>query len=101
RAASTGSMSPAVFITHVVARIGNRLRSELVDQSAHAHATLDRLIVREREQRGPAQVQLLRNARLQDTLRPLERRERAFPPPARRIRPRTVRPSVERGGWCY
>ena len=54
RAASTGSMSVAALIFGVVAQVSG----ELVDQLGHAHATLDRVIVRERELRGPAQVEL-------------------------------------------
>src|SRR5262249_17441464 len=74
RAASTCSISIAALILRVVARFGG----ELVDQLVHAHPPLDRVIVRERELRSPAEMKLARDAALQDASRPRERGERAL-----------------------
>ena len=68
-------MSVAALITRLVAQVSG----ELVDELAHLHSTLDRLIVREEELRGPAQVELAGEAALQHTGCALERRERLAP----------------------
>jgi hypothetical protein len=45
---------------------------ELIDESGHAHAVLDRVIVFEREQRSPLQPELARDPRLEDAVRRVE-----------------------------
>src|ERR671910_1098386 len=47
---------------------------ELIDESRHPHAVLDRVIVFERQRRGPLQPQLARNLRLQDAVGRIEAR---------------------------
>src|SRR4029077_18308037 len=72
RAASTGSISVAALILGGVGRVGR----ELVDELVHPHPTLDRMIVREQELRSPAQMEVARDAALQDAACACERRQR-------------------------
>ncbi len=71
-AASTASVSGGFIVVSV------RGRRELVDEVRHANAVLDRAIVDELELRGPAQLELAVDRRLQDAGRALERRRAYF-----------------------
>ena len=70
RIASATAARSLVGVGFIVGRLG----SEVVDQLRHAHSSLDRRIVFERQLRGPLQLQLAPDRRLEDAVR---RRESA------------------------
>src|SRR6188472_3828866 len=72
RRASTTAL---VSVGCIVVSVGRR---ELVDEVRHANAVLDRAIVDELEVRGPAQLELAVDPRLEHAGRAVERLERAL-----------------------
>src|SRR5262249_52192424 len=81
-ASATAARSVVVGVLLVVGLGG--FGGEVVDQLAHPYAPLDRRIVFEGELRGPLQLQLVRDRRLQDSVGGREALERrvALPLPA-------------------